>query len=96
MTGAFSVKFVGLSVILLVGVRTIYDLWVILGDMSKPVVKQIFWKNIPLYQTIESYSTTYCVISVIYRKALHSKGNMPYSFSSCTLHGDILCPFEDP
>lgn len=33
-----SVKFVGLFVVLLVGLITIADLWDILGDMSKPVV----------------------------------------------------------
>lgn len=33
-----SVKFVGLFVVLLVGLITISDLWDILGDMSRPVV----------------------------------------------------------
>ena len=33
---AFSVKFVGLFVILLVGINTIAQLWTILGDLSKP------------------------------------------------------------
>jgi len=37
LTGAVSVKFVGLFVVLLVGVRVIADLWDILGDLSKPV-----------------------------------------------------------
>jgi dolichyl-phosphate-mannose-protein mannosyltransferase len=34
---AFSVKFVGLFVILLVGANTVEQLWEILGDLSKPV-----------------------------------------------------------
>lgn len=34
---AFSVKFVGLFTILLVGLRTIYDLWIILGDIDKRI-----------------------------------------------------------
>ena len=34
--GAISVKFVGLFVILLVGLNTIEQLWVVLGDCSKP------------------------------------------------------------
>ena len=34
--GAISVKFVGLFVILLVGLNTVEQLWEILGDMSKP------------------------------------------------------------
>lgn len=33
-----SVKFVGLFVVLLVGLHTINDLWIILGDLTKPVV----------------------------------------------------------
>lgn len=33
-----SVKFVGLFVVLLVGLHTINDLWIELGDLSKPVV----------------------------------------------------------
>ena len=37
-----SVKFVGLFVVLLVGVRAIADLWDILGDMSHPVVRPPF------------------------------------------------------
>jgi dolichyl-phosphate-mannose-protein mannosyltransferase len=35
-----SVKFVGLFVVLLVGLMTIADLWNILGDMSRPVVSR--------------------------------------------------------
>ena len=38
---AFSVKFVGLFVILLVGINTIAQLWDILGDMSKPFLNTI-------------------------------------------------------
>lgn len=34
-----SVKFVGLFVVLLVGLHTINDLWIELGDLSKPVVR---------------------------------------------------------
>lgn len=39
MAGSFSIKFVGLFLVFLVGIRAIYDLWIILGDMSRPVVK---------------------------------------------------------
>lgn len=38
MTGSFSVKFVGLFVVILVGFRAIAELWEILGDLSYPVV----------------------------------------------------------
>jgi len=34
---AFSVKFVGLFVILLVGANTVEQLWIILGDLSRPM-----------------------------------------------------------
>lgn len=33
-----SVKFVGLFVVLLVGLMTISDLWNVLGDLNRPVV----------------------------------------------------------
>lgn len=35
-----SVKFVGLFVVLWVGFRTVADLWNVLGDLSKPVVRK--------------------------------------------------------
>merc|ERR1719509_280917 len=36
--GAISVKFVGLFVVLYVGIFTIMQLWDILGDMTKPII----------------------------------------------------------
>lgn len=48
-----SVKFVGLFVVLLVGLMTISDLWELLGDLSRPVVSTMSCLNIigtlPLY-----------------------------------------------
>ena len=38
---AFSVKFVGLFVILLIGINTIAQLWDIMGDLSKPFTHTI-------------------------------------------------------
>lgn len=38
ISATISVKFVGLFVILLVGLHTINDLWIELGDLTKPVV----------------------------------------------------------
>lgn len=36
-----SVKFVGLFIVLLVGLHTLNDLWIVLGDLTKPIVKFI-------------------------------------------------------
>ncbi|KAG5671930.1 hypothetical protein PVAND_002098 [Polypedilum vanderplanki] len=36
-----SVKFVGLFIVLLVGLQTISDLWFVLGDLSKPIIYSI-------------------------------------------------------
>lgn len=41
-----SVKFVGLFVVLLVGLMTIADLWTILGDMSRPVVSFFYYYTV--------------------------------------------------
>lgn len=41
-----SVKFVGLFVVLLVGLHTISDLWNVLGNLSKPVVRFCTFCNI--------------------------------------------------
>lgn len=46
-----SVKFVGLFVVLLVGLITISDLWDILGDMSRPVVSNNTILFIKVYVT---------------------------------------------
>ena len=37
LAGAISVKFVGLFVVILVGLYTIKDIWDVLGDLSKPI-----------------------------------------------------------
>lgn len=44
MTCAFSVKFVGLFIIALIGLRTAYDIWLVLGDISKPLTH--FFKHL--------------------------------------------------
>lgn len=38
LAGAMGVKFVGLFVVLLVGLNTIYDLWDLLGNLSLSLV----------------------------------------------------------
>ncbi|NXY49167.1 POMT2 transferase, partial [Ceuthmochares aereus] len=44
LAGAMGVKFVGLFVVLLVGLNTIYDLWDLLGDLSLSLV--VFGKHL--------------------------------------------------
>lgn len=39
LAGSVSVKFVGVFVVFMVGFRAIADLWDILGDLSRPVVR---------------------------------------------------------
>lgn len=39
LVGSVAVKFVGVFVVFLVGFRAIADLWEILGDLSRPVVR---------------------------------------------------------
>jgi dolichyl-phosphate-mannose-protein mannosyltransferase len=41
IASAVSVKFVGLFVVILVGMHTAADLWDVLGDLSKPIVSNI-------------------------------------------------------
>lgn len=58
-----SVKFVGLFVILLVGLHTINDLWIELGDLTKPVVS-IFEHFVCIAFTVQHEHTgqlTFCL-----------------------------------
>jgi len=41
IASAISVKFVGLFVVILVGIHTAAGLWDVLGDLSKPIVSSI-------------------------------------------------------
>lgn len=50
-----SVKFVGLFVILLVGLHTINDLWIELGDLTKPVVSILEGGEASLYVSLHEY-----------------------------------------
>ncbi|KAL4711760.1 hypothetical protein ACJJTC_015826 [Scirpophaga incertulas] len=51
LAGTISIKFVGLFVVLFVGLRTIADLWNILGDLNKPVsftMKHLMGRSVTL------------------------------------------------
>jgi dolichyl-phosphate-mannose-protein mannosyltransferase len=46
-----SVKFVGLFIVLLVGLQTITDLWIVLGDLTRPIfysIRQLFARALTL------------------------------------------------
>lgn len=49
LAATISVKFVGLFIVLLVGVMTVRDLWEILGDLTKPVVSYSFKTKYVIY-----------------------------------------------
>lgn len=91
MTCAFSIKFVGLFTILLVGVRAIYDLWVILGDMSRPVVSVQFNESTFNFVMI---SIT-CKTTELHSEALSCEGLVPHSAAGRFVHGNILRPLEN-
>ncbi|XP_044730943.1 protein O-mannosyl-transferase 2 [Chrysoperla carnea] len=77
-----SVKFVGLFVILLVGLFTISDLWRDFGDLSKPViftVKQLFARALCL---IIWPALVYMLIFYIHLRVLNKSGNGDGFYSS--------------
>ncbi|KAJ9576808.1 hypothetical protein L9F63_006582 [Diploptera punctata] len=58
---AISVKFVGLFVVILVGIHTVADLWDVLGDLSKPV--RYNFVNISLQEQCLIHSVSFCQLS---------------------------------
>ena len=90
---AFSVKFVGLFVILLVGVNTIAQLWTILGDLSHPfahTIKHFLARAICL---IALPIVLYVAFFYVHLSVLHKSGNGDGHFSSLfhtALHGNQL------
>uniref|UniRef100_A0A0P4XP58 Protein O-mannosyl-transferase 2 n=1 Tax=Daphnia magna TaxID=35525 RepID=A0A0P4XP58_9CRUS len=82
MAGSFSVKFVGLFLVFLVGMRAIYDLWIILGDMSHPVtytVKHFLARALCL---IALPVALYVVIFYVHLRILHLGGEEDEFYSS--------------
>ncbi|XP_055700436.1 protein O-mannosyl-transferase 2 isoform X2 [Phlebotomus papatasi] len=77
-----SVKFVGLFVVLLVGLHTISDLWNVLGNLSKPViftVKQLIARAIAL---IAWPALVYMFFFYIHLEILNRSGNGDGFYSS--------------
>ena len=91
--GAFSVKFVGLFVILLVGLNTVEQLWVILGDLSKPIgytIKHFLARTLCL---IALPILIYISLFYIHLSVLYKTGNGDGHFSSLfqsALEGNFL------
>ncbi|XP_065564081.1 protein O-mannosyl-transferase 2-like isoform X2 [Artemia franciscana] len=99
MTGALSVKFVGLFAVVLVGLHAITDLWDILGDLSKPVsytVKHFFARALCL---IALPLVVYMGIYAIHFQVLNLSGNGDGFYSSAfqtSLKGNNLHNFSTP
>lgn len=82
LTCSVSVKFVGLFVILLVGLRVIADLWQILGDLSNSInlfIKHLFYRAVCL---ILVPIILYTIFFYIHLKVLSKSGSGDGFFSS--------------
>lgn len=91
--GAISVKFVGLFVILLVGLNTIEQLWEILGDMSQPISNVIKHFLARAACLIALPIIMYIFLFFIHLKVLYKSGNGDGHFSSSfqsALVGNVL------
>jgi dolichyl-phosphate-mannose--protein O-mannosyl transferase len=83
-----AVKFVGIFVVVFVGIRTIADLWEILGDISRPVVL-LHFSNL-------TSMVPYLIILMnvdVHRKAFYGPCCMSDCHSNIAVHGHFLYPF---
>ncbi|CAG0918175.1 unnamed protein product [Notodromas monacha] len=90
---AFAVKFVGLFVVLYVGVRTAWDLWEILGDVGKPFVYTMRHFVARTLCLIAWPAALYVLFFYIHLQVLSKTGNGDGHFSSAfqsTLEGNPL------
>jgi len=91
--GAISVKFVGLFVVLLVGVNTVHQLWLILGDMSRPISYTIKHFAARALCLILLPVALYVAFFYVHLKVLYKTGNGDGHFSSLfqsALEGNFL------
>lgn len=82
LAGSVSVKFVGLFVVALVGLRTIHELWVLLGDLRNPpslIIKHFVARAVCL---ILLPTALYVLYFYIHLKVLYRSGSGDGFFSS--------------
>nr|XP_023684019.1 protein O-mannosyl-transferase 2 isoform X2 [Paramormyrops kingsleyae] len=82
LAGALGVKFVGLFVIMLVGLNTAWDLWRLLGDLDLPLAE--FWKHLSarVFGLILLPLTLYIMIFAVHFVVLKKSGPGDGFFSS--------------
>jgi len=93
LTGAVSVKFVGLFVVAFVGIRVIADLWDILGDLSHPVSYTVQHFVARALCLIVLPACTYMAIFYVHLSVLNLSGPGDGFFSSAfqvSLEGNFL------
>ncbi|RZF34134.1 hypothetical protein LSTR_LSTR003544 [Laodelphax striatellus] len=79
---AVSVKFVGLFVVMLAGLRTLEELWDILGDLSKPVIYTAYHFVARALCLIVLPAILYTAFFYIHLKVLSKSGNGDGFYSS--------------
>lgn len=89
LAGALGVKFVGLFVILLVGLNTISDLWSLLGDLSLSLVRCILLLGVEMVHMILEGSQLHLPLSPGLRWTSASTSWLESSYSSCFLSSSI-------
>ncbi|XP_022901838.2 protein O-mannosyl-transferase 2 [Onthophagus taurus] len=77
-----SVKFVGLFVVLLVGLMTIGDLWTVLGDLTKPITVTLKHLAARVFFLILWPICLYMIFFYIHLTVLHKSGNGDGFYSS--------------
>ena len=88
----YRVKFVGLFIILFVGMVTIKDLWDIYGNVQNSLVSD----SLCLLSRIRHCTSHLPLSSVVCIQALHGQSCLPHSTSNAHLLWDFLCPFSCP